>query len=228
MKESLAKIHARIERAARRVGKNAEEITLIAVSKTYPVSAIEEAIANGCNMFGENKVQELMEKIPQVQEEVQWHLIGYLQTNKVKYIVGEVELIHSVDRLKLIDEIEKQSIKKQITSNILLEVNVAKEESKHGFLLEEIPEILTYIQGLSHVKVKGLMTVAPYVENPEENREIFKVLKQLSVDIQKQNMNNIDMAILSMGMSNDYEIAIEEGANMIRIGTALFGARKYL
>lgn len=227
MEKNLKDIRWRIVEAAKRAGRDPEEIKLIAVSKTYPVEAIEEAISYGCEDFGENKVQELVGKIDRVKQPVNWHLIGHLQTNKVKYIVGMVTLIHSVDSKRLIDEIQKQSLKKGCITEILLEVNVAEEASKYGFSIQEIPEVVMYISQLSHVHLKGLMTVAPYVENPEENREIFRKLKHLSVDIQKQNINNIDMAILSMGMSNDYEVAIEEGANRVRIGTAIFGARTY-
>lgn len=227
MKEALNEIKERIAAAAKKAGRNPEEIRLVAVSKTYPLEAIEQAISYGCQEFGENKVQELTYKIERMNHDVRWHLIGHLQTNKVKYIVGKVDLIHSVDSIKLLEEIQKQSLKKDIITHVLLEVNVAEEESKYGFLMNEVKEILPLIEKFSHIRVDGLMTVAPYVEDPEENREIFKRLRQLSVDIQKQNINNIDMEILSMGMSNDYEIAIEEGANVVRIGTAIFGRRVY-
>lgn len=227
IKENLADIQNRIRNAAKKVGRDADEITLIAVSKTYPVEDIKEAILQGNTHFGENKVQELINKIPEIEGEVCWHLIGHLQTNKVKYVVGQVELIHSVDSVRLADEIQKQSAKKGVISNILLEVNMAKEDSKHGVYPEEVQEMLDHIATLPHVRMKGLMTVAPYVEDPEENREIFRKLYNLSVDIQKQNIDNISTTILSMGMSNDYEVAIEEGATMVRIGTALFGARDY-
>lgn len=227
MKESIRCIRQNIEKAANKVGRAPEEIKLIAVSKTYPVEAIKEAMGYGCKEFGENKVQELMTKCEVIGDEVNWHFIGHLQTNKVKYVIGHVALIHSVDSMRLIDEIQKQSAKKDCITAILLEVNVAQEASKYGFGIEEVPEVARYISKLSHVRLKGLMTVAPYVEKPEENRQIFSNLRQLSVDIQKQNMNNIDMAILSMGMSNDYEIAIEEGATMVRVGTAIFGERNY-
>ncbi|MGL4739126.1 MAG: YggS family pyridoxal phosphate-dependent enzyme [Cellulosilyticaceae bacterium] len=227
MEKSIQVITNKIEATAKRAGRKPHEIQLIAVSKTYPIAAIEEAMQYGCQDFGENKVQELMSKVEQIGDQVNWHLIGHLQTNKVKYVIGHVALIHSVDRMRLIDEIQKQASKKDVVTEILLEVNVAQEDSKHGFCVVEVPEVAAYISQLSHVRLKGLMTVAPYVENPEDNRQIFKDLRQLSVDIQKQNMNNIDMATLSMGMSNDYEVAIEEGATMVRIGTAIFGERNY-
>lgn len=227
IKENLEDIQNRISSATKRAGRDVGEITLIAVSKTYPVEAIKEAVIHGNRDFGENKVQELMDKIPEIEKEVRWHLIGHLQTNKVKYIVGQVELIHSVDSIKLVDEIQKQSLKKGVISNILIEVNIAKEDSKHGVYLEEMQDFLNHIATLSHVRVQGLMTVAPYVADPEENREVFKGLYNLSVDIQKQNIDNISTGILSMGMSNDFEVAIEEGATMVRVGTAIFGKREY-
>lgn len=227
IEEQLKEIQERIEKAALKAGRNPEEITLIAVSKTYPVSAIEQAIKAGSKDFGENRVQELVDKIEQVKEDVKWHLIGHLQTNKVKYITGKVNLIHSVDSLKLAQEIQRQSLKQDVISNILIEVNVAKEESKHGVYLEEVEALIREIANLSHVRVQGFMTVAPFVEDPEMNREVFQKLYKLSVDIQKQNIDNISTNILSMGMSNDFEVAIEEGATMVRVGTAIFGKRDY-
>ena len=227
MKEALEQIKEDIIKHAKISGRKSEDITLIAVSKTYPAEAIEEAISLGCEHFGENKVQELMNKVDEVKGNPKWHLIGHLQTNKVKYVIGHVELIHSVDSLKLAQEIEKQSAKKGVVTSILIEVNVAKEDSKHGIYVEDVLELVKAIAQLPHVKIEGFMTVAPFTEDPEENRPIFKALYDLSVDIQKQNIDNISTSILSMGMSNDYKIAIEEGATLIRIGTALFGARDY-
>ena len=228
LKENLENVKRNIQKAAMKTGRNENEITLIAVSKTYPASAIEELYKLGQLHFGENKVQELMSKIPDISQEVHWHLIGHLQTNKVKYVVGNVKLIHSVDSLKLAQEISKQSTKKNIVSEVLLEVNIANEDSKFGFTKEEVYRALADLNALSGIKVKGLMTVAPYVEDPEYNRPVFKELYNLSVDIRKQKLDNISIEILSMGMSNDYEVAIEEGSNMIRVGTALFGQRNYL
>ncbi|WP_069997598.1 YggS family pyridoxal phosphate-dependent enzyme [Cellulosilyticum sp. I15G10I2] len=227
IKENLEKIRESIGKVSQKVNRSINDITLIAVSKTYPVSDIEQAIALGCRDFGENRVQELIDKIDKVDTPVNWHLIGNLQTNKVKYLIGKTKLIHSVDSIKLVQEIQKQSIKKGILTDVLLEVNVGRETSKHGILIEETMEYVKQISGLSHVRMKGLMTVAPYVENPEENRQIFRQLYDLSVDIQKQKLNNISTGVLSMGMSNDYEIAIEEGATMIRVGTNIFGDRNY-
>lgn len=227
MKQALENIESRMAQSAIKSGRKPEDVTLIAVSKTYPVEAIEQAYALGCKDFGENKVQELMSKIENIQNPIEWHLIGHLQRNKVKYVVGHVSLIHSVDSLRLAKEIQKESLKKDVVTSILLEVNVAKEESKHGIYMDEVLELVREISKMSHVRLKGFMTVAPYTQNPEENRSIFRLLYNLSVDIQKQNIDNISTSILSMGMSNDYEIAIEEGATHVRIGTALFGARDY-
>ncbi|MDA3732561.1 YggS family pyridoxal phosphate-dependent enzyme [Niameybacter massiliensis] len=227
MKQALENIESRMAQSAIKSGRKPEDVTLIAVSKTYPVEAIEQAYALGCKDFGENKVQELMSKIENIQNPIEWHLIGHLQRNKVKYVVGHVSLIHSVDSLRLAKEIQKESLKKDVVTSILLEVNVAKEESKHGIYMDEVLELVHEISKMSHVRLKGFMTVAPYTQNPEENRSIFRLLYNLSVDIQKQNIDNISTSILSMGMSNDYEIAIEEGATHVRIGTALFGTRDY-
>ena len=227
IKNQLKEIKENIKEAAQKAARSEEDITLIAVSKTYPVTAIEEAMLEGCVDFGENHVQELMGKIETIKEKVNWHLIGHLQTNKVKYIIGKSALIHSMDSLRLAEEIEKQSAKKGVVTNVLVEVNVAEEESKYGFKLAEVSEVMKILNTMPHIKVQGLMTVAPFVENPEKNRPIFRKLYELSVDIQKQKLDNISTNILSMGMSNDYQIAIEEGATMVRIGTAIFGNRDY-
>lgn len=227
MKENLENIRMRIAEAAKRAGREPEDVTLIAVSKTYPASDIEKAISYGCTDFGENKVQELMGKVEVIESPVNWHLIGHLQTNKVKYVVGKTKFIHSVDSLKLAQEIEKQSAKHNVVTKILLEVNVGEEVSKHGLHIDEVLPLVSEISKLPHVKVEGLMTVAPFVEDAEENRTIFRKLYDLSVDIQKQKFDNISMNVLSMGMSNDFEVAVEEGATHVRIGTAIFGYRDY-
>lgn len=227
IKDQLKEIRAHIKEAAWRAERQENDITLVAVSKTYPVTAIEEAVSEGCIDFGENHVQELMSKIDSVKEKVNWHLIGHLQTNKVKYVVGKTSLIHSLDSLKLAEEIEKQSAKRGIVTSVLVEVNVADEATKYGFKPDEVIEVMKILNTMPHIKVKGLMTVAPFVENPEKNRPIFRKLYELSVDIQKQKLDNISTSILSMGMSNDYQIAIEEGATMVRVGTAIFGNRDY-
>ncbi len=225
--ENLQEIRSRIAAAAHRAGRNESDIKLIAVSKTKPVEMIEECIKAGQYVFGENKVQELVHKIPQLPEKLEWHLIGHLQKNKVKYIVDQVELIHSVDTVALAEQIQKEAAKKKCDVNILLEVNVAREDTKSGFYMEDVYDACRQISKFPNVHVRGLMTVAPFVANPEENRVIFQNLKHLLVDIQGKKVDNIHMTELSMGMTNDYEIAVEEGATMVRVGTAIFGARNY-
>ncbi len=208
-------------------GRDESECTLIAVSKTKPVDLIKDAYAAGCRDFGENYVQELVDKIHQLPGDIRWHMIGHLQTNKVKYIVGKTYLIHSVDSIKLAREIGKISVKNGVISDILLEVNVAKEESKFGFLPEELEGAVREMSSIEGISIRGLMTSAPICDDPEENRVYFRNMKQLSIDIKKQNIDNIHMDILSMGMSGDYETAVQEGASYVRIGTAIFGARDY-
>ena len=216
-----------IREACLRAGRRREDVTLIAVSKTKPVSDLEEAYALGVRVFGENKVQELADKYEVLPKDIEWHMIGHLQRNKVKYIIDKVALIHSVDSLRLAETIEKEAAKRNITVNILIEVNVAREESKFGLMPEELEEFIAKISDFSHIRVKGLMTIAPFVADSEENRVIFQRLHKLSVDIETKNVDNITMRVLSMGMTNDYAVAIEEGATMVRVGTGIFGARNY-
>jgi len=186
-----------------------------------------QAYDAGIRDFGENKVQELVEKAQQLPKDIRWHMIGHLQRNKVKYIVDKVYLIHSVDSLRLAEEISKEALKKNVTVNILIEVNVAQEESKFGLKTEETAALVEQISALPGICVKGLMTIAPYVENAEENRQYFRNLKQLSVDIMHKNIDNVTVGSLSMGMSGDYCVAVEEGATYIRVGTSIFGERDY-
>lgn len=227
LKENLDYVENEIRKACERSGRSRDEVTLISVSKTKPVSMLEEAYGLGVRVFGENKVQELAEKYDALPDDIEWHMIGHLQRNKVKYIIGKADLIHSVDSLRLAEAIEKEAAKQNIVADILIEVNVAKEESKFGLMPEEVPEFVENVIKLPHIRVKGLMTIAPYVENPEENRPVFKHLRKLSVDIAEKNGHNIIMSVLSMGMTNDYRVAIEEGATMVRIGTGIFGERSY-
>ena len=227
LKENLADVEAKIVKACENSGRQRDDVTLIAVSKTKPVETLKEAYDLGVRVFGENKVQELTDKYEALPKDIQWHMIGHLQRNKVKYIIDKVALIHSVDSIRLAETIEKEAAKHNITANILIEVNVAKEESKFGLMPEELPAFVEHISKFSHIRVKGLMTIAPFVENPEENRPVFAHLRKLSVDIAKKNIDNITMSILSMGMTNDYQVAIEEGATMVRVGTGIFGARNY-
>ena len=205
-----------------------QSVELIAVSKTKPIELLQEAYDHGIRAFGENKVQEMMDKFQVMPKDIEWHMIGHLQRNKVKYIIPFVSLIHSVDSQRLADEIERQAEKIHREINILIEVNMGREESKFGLLEEEVLPFLKQVENYRFVKIKGLMTSAPYVEDSEQNREIFHKMKQLSVDIEAENIDNVSMEWLSMGMSNDYQVAIEEGSNMVRIGTGIFGKRNYL
>ena len=227
IKENIIDVEKQIEDACLRSGRKREEVTLIAVSKTKPLAMIEEAIKEGLTDFGENKVQELTEKIPAVNENVRWHMIGHLQRNKVKYIVDQVCLIHSVDSYRLAEQISIEAKKKGITCEILIEVNIAEEDSKFGVKPEEVEALIREIAVLPHVAVKGLMCVAPYTEIAEENRKYFKQMKHLYVDINEKNIDNVDMDKLSMGMTGDFEVAIEEGATLVRVGTGIFGERNY-
>lgn len=227
LKENLEEVEEKIAKACERAGRAREEVTLIAVSKTKPVEMLQEIYDEGIRDFGENKVQELTEKYEVMPKDMKWHMIGHLQRNKVKYIVDKVKMIHSVDSLRLAETIDKEAQKKNVVVPVLIEVNVAEEDSKFGLSLEEVVSLIEAVSKLPNVRVQGLMTVAPFVENPEENREIFRSLKKLSVDITAKNINNVTMSVLSMGMTNDYEVAIEEGATMVRVGTGIFGARDY-
>ena len=225
--ENLQQVNANIEKACAAVGRAPSEITLVTVSKTKPVSMLQEAYDAGARVFGENKVQEIMDKYDQLPSDIQWHMIGHLQRNKVKYIIDKVAMIHSVDSLRLAQTIEQEAAKKELVMPILLEVNVAEEDTKFGLKVEEVLPLLEQISSFSHIQVKGLMTIAPFVENPEENREVFRTLKKLSVDISAKNINNVTMSVLSMGMTGDYQVAVQEGSTMVRVGTGIFGERNY-
>ena len=225
--ESIEKINGEIREICEKCGRSRDDVTLIAVSKTKPVSDIEEALKTGTLDFGENKVQELCSKCEVLPENIRWHLIGHLQRNKVKYVTGKTALIHSVDSLRLAEKIEEESAKREITTDILIEVNVSGEESKFGVSPDETEGLVRQIAKMEHVRVRGLMTIAPYTSDPESNREYFRALRQLSVDIKQKNIDNVCMNELSMGMSGDYRVAIEEGATFVRVGTAIFGERNY-
>ncbi len=225
IQRNLHRIQREIGQACQRAGRTEGEVTLIAVSKTKPIELLREAYDGGTREFGENRVQELLSKIPLMPSDVRWHLIGHLQTNKVRQVIGKTCLIHSVDSLKLAGEIEKESKRQDVVTDILLEVNVAREESKFGFLLEEVEEALKTIGGFPHVRVRGLMTVAPFVEDAEKNRAVFRKLYDFYVDMKTKNIDNGSMTILSMGMTGDFGVAVEEGATMVRVGTGIFGAR---
>lgn len=227
IQENLAQVEKNIDAACKKAGRPRSEVTLIAVSKTKPVEMLQEIYDAGIRDFGENKVQELCDKMDKLPEDIRWHMIGHLQTNKIKYLIGRTELIHSVDSLHLAKEISKQAQKHDVTVSILIEVNIAEEESKFGIHLEDTIAFVREAAALPGIAVKGLMVIAPYVEDPEENRAYFREIKQLSVDIKKENIDNVSMDILSMGMTGDYMVAIEEGATMVRVGTGIFGERNY-
>ena len=227
LRENLQEVEERIQEACRRAGRDRSEVTLVAVSKTKPVSMLKEAYDLGVRVFGENKVQEIREKYEALPKDIEWHMIGHLQTNKVKYIADKVSLIHSVDSLRLAETIEKEAVKHNRIVDILLEVNVAEEESKFGIKTSEVLALAENVVQLPHIRLRGLMTIAPFVENPEKNRAIFANLHDLYVDIKEKNIDNGTVSILSMGMTNDYEVAVEEGATMVRVGTGIFGARDY-
>lgn len=227
IKDNFKEVKENVLRACERAGRSVDDVTLIAVSKTKPLEDLREAYEAGARDFGENKVQELVDKIPEMPKDVRWHMIGHLQRNKVKYIVDKVYMIHGVDSLRLAEEISKEAVKKAVVVKILMEVNVAEEESKFGITVDDAPELAEEISKLPGISLQGLMTIAPYVANPEENREIFAKLRQLAVDISRKNIDNISMNVLSMGMTGDYQVAIEEGATYVRVGTGIFGERNY-
>lgn len=228
IKDNYLKVKEQIASVCDRNDIPTEKVTLIAVSKTKPISDIEQVYEAGCRDFGENKAQELKEKYEVLPKDIRWHFIGTLQKNKVKYVVGKAFLIHSVDSYELALEIQKRAEKMDVHCDILIEVNVAKEETKQGiFEFEEVLDVVKKISLLKNVHIKGLMTIAPICEKSSDNATYFKQLKDLSVDIKAKNIDNVCMDILSMGMSSDYETAIEEGATYVRVGTSIFGERNY-
>lgn len=227
VKENLEEVERRIQAACDRAGRDRSEVTLIAVSKTKPVPMLQEAYDTGIREFGENKVQEMMDKYDVLPSDIHWHMIGHLQRNKVKYLMGKSYLIHSVDSLRLAQEISAQSVKHNVTTDILIEVNIADEETKFGTTSQDAVTLVEEASKLPNIHICGLMTIAPFVENPEDNRIYFRQIRELSVDIDAKKIDNVDMRILSMGMTGDYEVAIEEGATMVRVGTGIFGERYY-
>ena len=227
IKENLEKVRENVHRAVERSGRSDSDVLLIAVSKTKPVEDLMEAYDAGVRDFGENKVQELVDKYEVMPKDARFHMIGHLQKNKVKYLIGKTCLIHSVDSFELAKVIQKESEKKNVITDVLLEVNVAKEDSKFGVFKEDLLNLVKEVSTLKNVRIKGLMTIAPFVEKPEDNRQYFNVLKRLGIDIESQNIDNVSMGTYSMGMTGDYEVAIEEGATMVRVGTGIFGVRNY-
>ncbi|MCI5863380.1 MAG: YggS family pyridoxal phosphate-dependent enzyme [Lachnospiraceae bacterium] len=227
LKDSLNEVKKNISEACKRAGRDPKDVTLIAVSKTKPVEMLSEVYNEGVRDFGENYVQELVDKIEIMPKDIRWHMIGHLQRNKVKYLVGKVACIHSVDSIRLAEEINERSVKSGIVTEIMAEVNIAGEESKFGFKRDEVFDFAEKVSVMKGVKLTGLMTSAPYVADPEENRLYFREMKSLSVDINAKNIDNVNITGLSMGMTNDYVVAVEEGATHVRVGTAIFGARNY-
>ncbi len=227
LKENLIHVQENIAQACKNAERKREEVTLVAVSKTKPVSMLQEIYNCGVRDFGENKVQEICDKREEMPKDMKWHMIGHLQRNKVKYIIGDVALIHSVDTYRLAEEINIQAKKIKRIVPVLIQVNIAGEATKFGISREETLQLVTEISKLDSLRIKGLMTIAPFVENPEENRAYFREIKELSVDIAAKNIDNVSMDILSMGMTGDYMVAIEEGATIVRVGTGIFGARNY-
>ena len=227
LKENYSHVLEEVKKSCKKADRSEDSVTLIAVSKTKPVENIQELYDYGVRIFGENKVQELCDKYEQLPKDIKWHMIGHLQRNKVKYIVDKVELIHSVDSLRLAETINEEAVKKNVTVNILIEVNVAEEESKFGVSVEDTEDLIMQIKDFPHIQIEGLMTIAPFVDDPEDNRVHFRRLRELLLDINSKNIDNVHMNVLSMGMTNDYEVAVEEGATMVRVGTGIFGARNY-
>jgi len=225
IKSNLLDIKENIEKACNKVNRNPDDVTLVAVTKTIDVDAMK--MANQLNIceFGENRVQELIKKYDFFEKNIKWHVIGHLQSNKVKYIINKVVLIHSVDSISLAKEIDKRAKQKDTVQDVLIEINVANEETKYGLKEKEAIPFAKSLEELANVRIRGLMTVAPYVFDGEENRLHFRKMKGLFEELKSVGNSNVDARYLSMGMTNDYQVAIEEGSNMVRIGTALFGHR---
>lgn len=225
--ENLEQVRKNIVEACKAVNRDPGEVTLISVSKTKPVSMLQEAYDAGSRDFGENKVQEIMDKYPQLPSDIRWHMIGHLQRNKIKYIIDKVCMIHSIESVRLAEAVSEEAAKHGRIIPVLVEVNMAGEETKFGIHPEETEAFIREISVFPNIQVNGLMTIAPYTENPEDNRIYFHNLKKLYVDIKEKNIDNVVMSNLSMGMTGDYEVAIEEGATMVRVGTGIFGERFY-
>lgn len=226
IKENLDIVNENIEKSLQRVGRT-DKVNLIAVTKTIDLDRINEAIAAGAKELGENRVQELSTKLDELENQANFHMIGHLQTNKVKYILDRVKLIHSLDRSSLAKEIDKRAKNMGISVDTLIQVNVAEEESKFGLKVEDLIPFVENVLKYSNINIRGLMTIAPFVNDELELREIFRTMVDLKEKIVQQNYKELSMDYLSMGMTNDYEIAIEEGSNMVRVGTAIFGKRNY-
>ena len=225
--ENLDHIEERICSACERAGRDRRSVTLICVTKTKPLEMLQEAYEKGQRDFGENKVQEICRKKPELEPDIRWHMIGHLQRNKVRQLMGQTVMIHSVDSLRLAETISAEAEKAGLVMPVLIEVNAAQEESKFGVSIEETEELVRAISALRGVHIEGLMTIAPYTDDPESNRGYFARLRELAVDIGQKCIDNVSMGVLSMGMTGDFEVAIEEGATHIRVGTGIFGERIY-
>ena len=226
IKENLDTINSNIKKNCEIAGRDASDVKLIAVTKTKPIAAVQEAYDLGIRDFGENHVKEILDKSQKLAPDIRWHMIGHLQTNKVKPIISKAYMIHSIDSMKLSDTIDFEARKQGLVVKGLLEVNISGEESKFGFSPNEAIKLLDRLKMYKNLHIMGLMTVAPIVNDPNDNREIFKKLFDLAVDIRAKNIDNVSMSVLSMGMTDDYEIAIQEGATYIRVGTGIFGRRE--
>lgn len=227
IEENISAVVENIENALSRSGRSGEEVQLVAVSKTVDVEKINEAITLGIKNIGENRVQELESKIGKIDESVNYHMIGHLQSNKAKDVVGKVKLVHSLDRMSLAKELNRRSKRENVVTDVLIQVNVSEEKTKFGLKTEEVVPFIESILDMKNIKVRGLMTIAPHIEDEERLRGVFRELYNLRETIKEKNYTGISMEYLSMGMTNDYEIAIEEGANIVRIGRAIFGDRNY-
>lgn len=225
--ENIDLIEQRISEACKRAGRNRDSVTLICVTKTKPVDMLREAYEKGQRDFGENKVQEINRKRPELPADIRWHMIGHLQRNKVRQLIGQACMIHSVDSLRLAETISEEALKAGIVMPVLIEVNMAEEDSKFGVSAAQAETLVREASALKGIRIEGLMTIAPYTEDPETNRVYFARLKELAVDIGEKCIDNVSMGVLSMGMTGDFEVAIEEGATHIRVGTGIFGERIY-
>lgn len=225
--DNINNVMTQVKQICEKKGQDYNNVTVIAVTKTIDTARIKEAIDSGITDIGENKVQEIMDKYEDVKDIANIHLIGHLQSNKIKYIIDRVKLIHSVDSLSLMKEIDKRAAKADVIANILIQVNVAEEESKFGIKMDEVEDFMIIASQYNNIRIKGLMTIAPYAENPEDVRLIFRALKEKYDKLTSEKYKNVEMKYLSMGMTNDYHVALEEGSNMVRIGTGIFGKRIY-
>lgn len=227
IRTNIEAVEERICSACKRAGRDRSEVRLICVTKTKPVEMLQEAYDAGQRDFGENKVQEICRKKPDLPSDIRWHMIGHLQRNKVKQVIDKAVMIHSVDNLRLAETISKEAVKRGLVMPVLIEVNAAGEESKFGVSPEETEQLIRQAAVLPGLRIAGLMTIAPYTPDAESNRPYFRQLRELSVDIKSKCIDNVTMDHLSMGMTGDYQVAIEEGATLIRVGTGIFGERNY-